>query len=107
MADVVVSENARALELWAKGGDVVPETPARDGAREVIEECRRLRSLIEAHALAGWEYSVQHDLHPTWKALADAVGMGTPCSECDHRATTERRGIPYCDDCDAMTEAAQ
>lgn len=74
MADVVVSENARALELWAKGGDVVPETPARDGALEVIEECRRLREILRVMSEGGLGDGVLFEmLRPTETAVLRMV----------------------------------
>lgn len=47
-----VSESARALQTWAKGKGDANEL-AREGAREVIDECRRLREILRVMSDGG------------------------------------------------------
>ena len=63
-----VSEGARALQAWVKGNGEASEL-AREGAREVIDECRRLREIqrvMQESALG--EAAMVEVLRPTKEA---------------------------------------
>lgn len=67
------SESAKALQAWARGsGEASPAV--REGAREVIDECRRLREILRVMAEGGLGDGVLFEmLRPTESAALRVV----------------------------------
>lgn len=68
-----VSEGARALQAWVRGKGEAGDL-AREGAREVIDECRRLREILRVMAEGGLGEGVLFEmLRPTETAVLRMV----------------------------------
>ncbi len=73
MTAPIVSEGARALQAWTKGKPA-DEALAREGAREVIAECLRLREILRVMAEGGLGDGAMFELlRPTRSAPIRAV----------------------------------
>ena len=86
MTTANVSENAKALGKWARGQGEATED-VREGAREVIAECRRLREISAAMARAGLgEGALVEFLRPTKDS---AIRFVVCCGSRDERVLAE------------------
>jgi len=77
---------AKALSLWAQGKGEATED-AREGAREVIAECRRLREILRVMAEAGLgEGAMVEILRPRKES---AINFVVCCGSRDERVLAE------------------